>query len=62
MSTTMGKHLVEKRIKITKRGKILRRSSHIGHNLSKKTPKVKRQKQKLISVEHHRKNIYKILH
>ncbi len=58
----MGKNLIESRIKLTKRGKILRRSSHIGHNQAKKTSKVKRAKRSLVSASHLKKDILKIYH
>lgn len=61
MKTLMGKHLIEKRIKITKKGKILRRPSKIGHNLAKKPSKSKRQKQKLVLEKMHKKLIIKHL-
>ncbi|HOK17271.1 MAG TPA: hypothetical protein PL164_00710 [Candidatus Paceibacterota bacterium] len=58
----MGKNLIESRIKLTKRGKILRRPSHIGHNQAKKKSKVKRSKRGLISASHLKKDIFKIYH
>jgi len=58
----MGKNLIDKRIKVTKSGKILRRPSHIGHNQAKKNSKTKRSKRGLILVNDFKKNIFKIYH
>jgi len=42
----MGKTSIQKRIKITKRGKVLRRISHQGHNQAKQSSKTKQQRRK----------------
>ncbi|MGE4554745.1 MAG: hypothetical protein AB7D02_01230 [Candidatus Paceibacterota bacterium] len=46
----MAKHLFEKRLKVTKKKKILRRQSHIGHTRSLDSSKVKRMKKKLVPI------------
>jgi ribosomal protein L35 len=46
MMKKMGKTSIQKRIKITKRGKVLRRVSHQGHNQAKESPKTKQQRKK----------------
>lgn len=58
----MGKNLIDKRIKLTKSGKILRRHSHIGHNQAKKKSKVKRAKRGLVCISNLKKDILKIYH
>ncbi len=58
----MGKNLIEARVKITKKGKVLRRQSHLGHNQAKKKSKVKRAKRSLVSASHLKKDILKIYH
>ncbi len=40
----MGKNLFKKRLRITKKGKIIRRSSNIGHTQAKESGKQKRRK------------------
>jgi ribosomal protein L35 len=42
----MGKASIQKRVKITKTGKVLRRVSHQGHNQAKESPKIKQQRKK----------------
>ncbi|MGB9680979.1 MAG: hypothetical protein ACPLXL_00245 [Minisyncoccia bacterium] len=46
--TKMAKHLFEKRLKVTKKRKILRRQSHIGHTRTLDSSKTKRNKKKLV--------------
>ncbi|MBP8617669.1 MAG: 50S ribosomal protein L35 [Candidatus Pacebacteria bacterium] len=46
----MSRNLIQKRIKTTKTGKLLRRASHIGHNQAKKSRELKRSKKKPIVV------------
>ncbi len=48
IKTKMAKHLFEKRLKVTKKRKILRRQSHIGHTRTLDSSKIKRNKKKLI--------------
>lgn len=50
MKEKMAKHLFEKRLKVTKKKKILRRQSHIGHTRSLDSSKVKRMKKKLVPI------------
>jgi ribosomal protein L35 len=45
----MGKTSIQKRIKITKTGKVLRRLGHQGHNQAKKSSKTKQQGRKRVS-------------
>lgn len=61
MKTTMAKHLFEKRLKITKKKKILRRRSHIGHTRTLDSSKVKRQKKKLIELGFRKNLVFKNL-
>jgi len=58
----MRRKLFKKRLKITKTGKILRRSSHLGHTKAKDSAKVKRRRKRLISMEKHKKTIIKHSH
>lgn len=58
----MSRNLIDKRIKITKKGKLLRRPSRISHNLAKKPSKVKRQKRQVVKVEKFKTDILKIYH
>lgn len=58
----MSKNLIDKRIKFTKRGKILRRHSHIGHNQAKKKSKIKRARRGLVCISNFKKDILKIYH
>lgn len=58
----MGKNLIDKRIKLTKKGKILRRPSHISHNQAKKKSKVKRAKRGLVNITNFKQDIFKIYH
>lgn len=55
----MRRKLFKKRLRMTKTGKILRRSSNLGHTKAKDPAKVKRRRQGLISMEGHKKNIIK---
>jgi len=55
----MGRKTILKRIKITKKGKFLRRISHIGHNLAKKSGKQKQRKKKMAGFKILRKKIRK---
>jgi len=48
MKEKMAKHLFEKRLKVTKKKKILRRQSHIGHTRTLDSSKVKRIKKKMV--------------
>lgn len=54
--------LFKKRLRITKKGKILRRSSNLGHTQSKDATKVKRRRQRSISIEKYKKFIIKHSH
>lgn len=58
----MRKKLFRKRLKVTKTGKILRRSSNLGHTKSKDPSKVKRRRQRIISIEKYKKSIIKYSH
>lgn len=51
--------LFRKRLKKTKTGKIIRRSSHLGHKKAKESAKIKRRRQRPILVEKQRKKILK---
>jgi len=53
----MGKTSIQKRIKITKTGKVLRRLSHQGHNQAKKSSKTKQQGRKRVSFHLYEKQI-----
>lgn len=53
----MKKNLFSKRLKKTKQGKIIRRSSHIGHTKAKEPTKVKRRRQRPILVKKQKKII-----
>ncbi|MGC8651111.1 MAG: 50S ribosomal protein L35 [Minisyncoccia bacterium] len=53
----MTKKAYLKRVKITKTGKVLRRTGHQGHNQAKETPKVKRQRRKIVSFSAYAKKI-----
>jgi len=44
----MSKRMFQKRLTITKTGKIIRRHSNLGHNKAKKSSKTKRQNKRLI--------------
>jgi len=44
----MSKRTFQKRFKVTKTGKIIRRHSNLGHNKAKKNSKIKRQNKKLV--------------
>jgi ribosomal protein L35 len=46
----MRRKLFKKRLRITKNGKILRRSANLGHTKSKDSSKVKRRRKRLISM------------
>lgn len=58
----MRRKLFKKRLKITKSGKILRRSSNLGHTKAKDPSKVKRRRKRLISMPKHTKAIIKHSH
>jgi len=47
----MGKKTYQKRLKVTKGGKILRRHSNLGHNEAKKSSKTKRKNKRIIIVK-----------
>lgn len=51
--------LFRKRLKKTKTGKIIRRSSHLGHKKAKEAAKVKRRRQRPVLVQKQRKKILK---
>jgi len=53
----MGKTSIRKRIKITKTGKVLRRSSHQGHNQAKESSEIKQQRRKRISFDLYAKQV-----
>jgi len=53
----MRKKLFRKRLKKTKRGKIIRRSSHLGHTKAKEATKIKRRRQRPILVKKQKKRI-----
>lgn len=53
----MGKTSFQKRIKITKTGKVLRRVSHQGHNQAKESPKTKQQRKKCVSFHLYAKQV-----
>lgn len=57
----MAKKSIQKRIKITKKGKVLRRPSHQGHNQAKKSSKLKQKKRKLVSFKIYTKHIKRII-
>jgi len=58
----MRRKLFKKRLKITKSGKILRRSANLGHTKAKDSSKVKRGRKRLISMPKHTKAIIKHSH
>ncbi len=58
----MRRKLFKKRLRITKTGKILRRSSNLGHTKAKDPSKVKRRRKRLISMPKHIKSIIKHSH
>jgi len=58
----MRVNLFKKRLKITKSGKIIRRSCNLGHTKAKDPSKVKRRRKRPISVESHVKPIIKHSH
>lgn len=58
----MRKKLFKKRLKTTKTGKILRRSSNLGHTKAKDPSKIKRRRKKLISISKQKKSIIKHSH
>lgn len=49
--------LFSKRLKQTKQGKIIRRSSHLGHTKAKDATKVKRRRRRPILVKKQKKSI-----
>jgi ribosomal protein L35 len=53
----MGKTSIQKRIKITKTGKVLRRISNQGHNQAKKSSKTKQQSRKSASFHLYAKQV-----
>jgi len=53
----MGKTSIQKRIKITKTGKVLRRISHQGHNQAKESSKTKQQRKKRVSFHLYEKQV-----
>jgi len=58
----MRRKLFKKRLKITKTGKILRRSANLGHNKAKVSSKVKRRRKRPISMPKHTKAIIRHSH
>jgi len=58
----MRTKLFKKRLRITKKGKILRRSSNLDHTQAKDATKVKRRRQRSILIEKYRKFIIKHSH
>ncbi len=58
----MRRKLFKKRLRITKSGKILRRSANLGHTKAKDSSKVKRRRKRLISMSKHIKSIIKHSH
>ncbi|MDD5760472.1 MAG: 50S ribosomal protein L35 [Candidatus Pacebacteria bacterium] len=58
----MTKKLFQKRLKQTKQGKIIRRSSHIGHTKAKEPTKVKRRRRRPIVMEKQKKIILQHAH
>jgi len=55
--TKMGKNALQKRITITKTGKVLRRVGHQGHNQAKQSPKTKQRRKKTIPFPTYTKHI-----
>ncbi|MDD3487928.1 MAG: hypothetical protein PHH35_01100 [Candidatus Pacebacteria bacterium] len=51
--------LFRKRLKKTKKGKIIRRSSHLGHTKAKDATKIKRRRLRPILVKKQKKSILK---
>ncbi len=58
----MRVNLFKKRLRITKTGKIVRRSCSLGHTKSKDSSKVKRRRKRPISIGSHVKSIIKESH
>lgn len=58
----MRRKLFKKRLRITKTGKILRRSANLGHTKAKDPSKVKRRRKKLICMSKHTKSIIRHSH
>jgi len=58
----MRRKLFKKRLKITKNGKILRRSANLGHTKSKDSSKIKRRRKGPISMPKHAKAIIRQAH
>lgn len=58
----MRRKLFKKRLRITKTGKILRRSANLGHTKAKDSSKIKRSRKRLISMPKHTKAIIRQSH
>ena len=59
MTEKMTNHLLEKRIKVTKNKKILRRQSHIGHTRIVDSTKTKRARRKKVNWGYKKNKIIK---